>query len=173
MKNKKTRIIVGIIVIVLITVIILMVWLLWPSKSVSHTWQDKEFVLKNKILYLYSEKGIVWSTDREWQVEYFQIADFDNDNLEELGIVVWKEGYYGPTMPFWEEENKNDWGNHIFIYRLESGQPEIQWGSSTIEDKISSIDVGNIDEDEENELIVVHENGQDVMQWDDFGFEEN
>ena len=131
-----------IIIIIIICIFLLLIWLFWPFQAASP------------------------------QTKISVIGDVDNDGFNEKLIVLEKRGYYGPDLPFWLDENINDYGNHLFIYKLETEEPELQWGSSTISHEIYDIEVKDVDGDGLNDLAVNSEKGDYVMEWNDFGFKE-
>lgn len=96
------------------------------------------------------------------------IGDVDNDGYEEALVVLEKRGYYGPDLPFWLDENIDDYGNHLFVYKMEKTEPELQWASSTIPYDIYALEITDTDNDGKNDLIV--NEGEVVMEWRDFGF---
>ena len=99
------------------------------------------------------------SQDNYEATEYL-IADIDHDGQDEMAVVVWKRGYYGPDLPFWETENIDDYGNHLFIYEIEP-EVKMKWGSSTINYKIKSLDF-------RDQYLIV--NNDEQWLWEGFGF---
>ncbi|MBU0732285.1 hypothetical protein KKC88_05405 [Patescibacteria group bacterium] len=131
-----------IIAIIIIIIGILLIWLLWPLAGASQ------------------------------KIKFSVIGDVDNDGLDEKLVVLEKRGYYGPDLPFWLDKNIDDYGNHLFVYKLETGEPELQWGSSTIPHEIFDMEIKDVDNDGLNDLAVSSEIGDYVMEWRDFGFRE-
>ena len=131
-----------ILLIIIISIFLLLLWLLWPFQSASQ------------------------------KIKFSVIGDVDNDGFEEELVILEKQGYYGPDLPFWEDENIDDYGNHLFVYKLETPQPELQWGSSTIPYEILDLEVKDIDNDNLNDLVVTNPEGEVYMEWNDFGFKE-
>ena len=134
--------------------------------------EDKEFVLNNDKLYCYQDEEIIWETESEWKVEDFKIGDVDNDGKLELVVLLWKKGYYGDDLPFWQDENIEDYGNHLFVYGLEKDVPKINWGSSTIPYEIKGFKIKDTDDDSKNDLVVKKKGDNVIMEWRAFGFRE-
>lgn len=125
-----------------VCVALLLAWLFWPSAGVSQ---------KEKLRV---------------------VGDVDNDGRDEELVLVEKRGYYGPDLPFWEEENIDDFGNHLFVYKTETNERQLQWGSSTISHEIYDMQIVDVDNDGLIDLAVRSEIGDYVMEWNDFGFKE-
>lgn len=103
------------------------------------------------------------------QKERFSIVgDVDNDGHDEELVVLEKRGYYGDDLPFWLDENIDDYGNHLFVYKMETPEPELQWASSTISYDVYALEIIDIDNDGKNDLVV--NDGQVIMEWRNFGF---
>ncbi|MDP3970860.1 MAG: hypothetical protein Q8P90_04105 [bacterium] len=132
----------------------------YPKQAVSY--EGRYFVLRRNVLSIHDDDDdLIWESEEGFKVSNFMIADVDNDGVDELIISVWKEGYYGVDLPFWEEDNIQDLGNHIFVYNL-IPDPEMQWGSSTIGYTIKSLDF------QDGNMVI---NGDEYWQWGDFHFE--
>ena len=147
-----------IIVLVLIVVLISLVLLFLPYKVISV--EDKRIVQNSNTLKVYDSGKLIWKSDKDYKVSDFVVGDIDQDGQKELAVVLWKRGYYGPTLPFWQEENIDDYGNHLFIYEL-TPEIKIKWGSSTIPYTLEQIDF-------KDKQLVVNQN--EYWEWEGFGF---
>ncbi len=130
----------------------------------------------------------IWSSPQEYQISSWFCADVDNDQVEDLGLILWKTGYYGDDLPNFVNENIEDYGQHLFLYNLEVGEdsvsgdqtvsrlPELtpKWHSSTLSAPIQSLVVHDLNQDGFQELIMIEEaedqNQLAIWQWDDWGF---
>ncbi len=128
-----------------------------PRKVVSA--QDLDFSLQQQRLLIYQRNQWIWPTPADSAVTDVRLADFDRDQQAELLVSLWKAGYYGPDLPFWQTENINDYGQHLFVYEIKP-TIKIKWGSSTIDYAIESMAWLN------NQLFI---NNQAWI-WEEFGF---
>jgi len=117
----------------------------------------EEAVVVNGIGYLIKDGKALWQTDSTWQVENVLIGDFNNDNKTEVGFSLWKQGSYGPDLPFWVKENDKNISNHLFLYQLENGEMKMIWGSSALDQPILEMALVDLDQDGKNELAVLED----------------
>ncbi len=68
------------------------------------------------VLEMSSDTG-AYTSDEEWFVADCIIADIDRDGADNVLLHVWKKGSYGPFQPFWEEDDKDEFSEHLFIYQ--------------------------------------------------------
>ena len=116
---------------------------------------QEKAVLENGRVYFYHDGEVVWESEAEWQAENVVMADVDNDGVMEMVVSLWKWGKYGPNLPFWLEENEDDWGNHLFLYEWDGEEVKLAWGASTIDAPIREMAVADVDGDGKNELVVL------------------
>ena len=45
----------------------------------------------------------LWQADPAWRVTGALTGDLDADGADELALLVWRRGFYGPSRPFWRE----------------------------------------------------------------------
>ena len=129
-------------------------------------------------VYALVDQEIIWTSDPEWQVEKVAVGDVNYDDQEDLTMIVWKKGNYGPDKPFWVEENDMSLGNHLFVYTFENSEFKPLWQSSGINKPNIDLWVVDIDNNGRNELVVLEDDDSDlgqaeyvaVWQWDDWGF---
>ena len=115
----------------------------------------EKIILEDQIVYIYQVGELIWQSNSEYQAEKVVVGDVDNDQKTEILISLWKWGKYGPDLPFWLNENVNDFGNHLFIYEWREGEIKLAWGSSTLDAPIREMEVADADGDEKNDLIVL------------------
>lgn len=116
---------------------------------------EEKIKLEDQAVYVYQAGELIWQSNSDYQAEKVVVGDINNDQKTEILISLWKWGKYGPDLPFWLNENVNDFGNHLFIYRWEDDQIKLVWGSSTLDAPIRELEVADIDGDEKNDLIVL------------------
>ncbi len=124
--------------------------------------RPEEAVVVDKIGYLIKDGKAVWRTDAGWRVDNVLIGDFNNDKIVEVGFSLWKEGSFGPSKPFWVEENDKNISNHLFLYQYDlnpSSTPPLRmvWGSSALDDPIKEMALGDFNYDGKNELVVIED----------------
>ncbi len=119
---------------------------------------------------LVKQHRVVWQSDRGWKVESVAFGDANNDGQTELLVSLWKFGSYGSSLPFWLKENTKEWGNHLFLYQWQEGKLKMLWGSSTLDEPIKEMLVGDFDNDGQNELRVLEKEKVGLWRWQGFNF---
>ena len=131
-----------------------------------------------------SGNTLLWESDPAWTVTDLAVADADNDGQEEMLLVLWKEGSFGTSRPFWIKEEDREYSNHLFMYRLTAGRMKPVWCSSAIQYPILHLQVTDHDRDGHQELLVTEGPAagplfsirqlffkqQTTWQWQDWGF---
>ncbi|MBR4346924.1 MAG: hypothetical protein IKP75_08355 [Oscillospiraceae bacterium] len=64
-----------------------------------------------------SSDTVEYISHEEWFVADCIICDIDHDGLDNVLLHVWKKGSYGEYQPFWEEDDKDEFSEHLFIYQ--------------------------------------------------------
>jgi len=137
--------------------------------------------LKNNQLSILRDQEEIFKTDKNWIINDYALADFDNnDGSLDLALALWKKGDYADGSPLETAANREHWGSHLFLYSFRDGKPKIIWGSSILLQPIIELAAGNIDQDQDTELVILEGNYNDpynlissnisVMYWDDWGF---
>lgn len=117
---------------------------------------------KNRAASIYYEDGEVWHSPYNINVQQCMVSDIDGDGGDELIMLVWKRGSYGPKKPFYVKKNDNEIAQHIFIYKWEPSRNyklRAIWMSSAISDSINSISGGD------DGLIYITDNDGTVNAW--------
>lgn len=138
------------------------------------------YALKDGILTVRENAGVVWQSKDDWWVDDFAIADSNNDGKREINMSVWKPGNYGDSMPFWEEANNPAVKNHFFIYQYSGKGMAPLWLSSNLDAPNCAFEFSDIDNDGNRELIAIEGDYKDgalcrgryaaVWQWREWGF---
>lgn len=111
----------------------------WQSKS--GVWQPTPevepvgLVLRGPEFLLTREQGILWQSEPGWRVQDYAVGDLDGDGGEDLLLLVWRRGSYGPFRPFWVERNHTEtFTQHIFIYHWDEERSTVEpiWMSSRL-----------------------------------------
>ena len=85
--------------------------------------------------------GIDWSSPPEWDIQSFVLDDVTGDGNTELIMVLWKRGSFDRHKPLGYEQKNNDYGCHLFIYRLIEDKLIARWCSSALDRPIRSFTV--------------------------------
>ena len=128
--------------------------------------------------YVLIDNEIVWISDSKWGVKDAAVGDVNYDDQDDVSLIVWKKGNYGSDMPFWEKENSQDTGNHLFVFTWQENEFKPLWQSSTIKKPNIDLLIHDLDGDNKNELIVLEDHNNDlssaehlaIWRWDDWGF---
>jgi len=150
------------------------------KKDLNNNQTEEEYNLANGILRVRENGSTIWETPSDWWVDDFVLADSDNDGKEEINLLVWKQGNYGPVRPFWEKENDESIKNHFFIFSWEDGKIKSKWQSSNLDNPNCQALFKDIDGDRKNELVVLEGDYQDfpschgrylaIWEWNGWGF---
>lgn len=108
-----------------------------------------------------------WESSPGWHVQDFLVLDIDRDGRNELMLLVWRRGNYGPSRPFWVKRNSTDWSQHIFIYEYDrqAGTFAPQWMSSQLRPEVARWAAHSSDE-----LFILTPDGDETLwQWGQWG----
>jgi poly-gamma-glutamate capsule biosynthesis protein CapA/YwtB (metallophosphatase superfamily) len=105
-----------------------------------------------------------WESPAEWQVLDLALGDPNQDGRQELLIAVRKPDPSGVLL------------SHPFVFGYRQGKYRLIWGGSAVSDPILEVELGDIDADGKQELIVLEELHGDmgravsVWRWHGWGF---
>ena len=106
---------------------------------------------------------------RTWRISDALVGDIDRDGTDELVLIAWRRGSYGPSHPFWLKLDSSGLSQHIFVFRYDNGQLEPQWMSSAL-----GFEVHHAELDDEGVLHVRAKQGEEqnelALAWDSWGF---
>lgn len=132
------------------------------------TFGDGEIRYGNREATLLYEGGMVWHSAWNVNVQQCLVSDIDGDGQDELLMLVWKRGSYGPKKPFWVEKNDNNLAQHIFIYKWEprkTNKLRAIWMSSAVSDSMESMYAGS-----RGEIYIQDTDGSTkAWYWENFG----
>jgi hypothetical protein len=104
----------------------------------------------------------VWRGLPEWRVVDLALGDPNDDGRSELLLALWKPDAAGVPR------------SHPFIIGYREGAYRILWGGSAVADPIREVELGDVDGDGVQELIVLEERGDGcavtVWRWHGWGF---
>lgn len=150
------------------------------GKAISARWQSRtalydlngdgcmeKFVLEQRRMTVFKEDKEIWASDSQWEVEDFLLGDLGKDSAEELLLFVWKRGSYGSVRPFWVDADETSYSQHIFLYRLESGQIDPLWMSSRLVPEVQEWELLS-----DGRLRLLTQSGEDTLWgWRTWGLE--
>jgi len=119
----------------------------------------------------------LWQSPEDWWVDDFFLGDSDNNGREELNLLVWKKGSFGPHKPFWMTREDRSVKNHLFIFQPAGGTFKPVWQSSNLDRPNYRTVLKDIDGDGANELLVTEGDYDNpayrqvsVWKWNGWGF---
>jgi hypothetical protein len=119
--------------------------------------------LQDKMLDIADTEGnLIWQSESDIKVQDVLALDLNMDGQNELAILCWKKGKYGPDMPFWEEDDTSEWSQHIYLYELREGQIKAIWMASDIglvAKEWKALKVGDI------EAILIKDTNDAITMW--------
>ena len=82
----------------------------------------------------------IWQADPAWRVTGALTGDLDADGADELALLVWRRGFYGPSRPFWREADAAGrvYTQHIFLYDWQPDGVQPFWMSSGLDPQVAA-----------------------------------
>jgi hypothetical protein len=112
----------------------------------------------------YSDRAAVWHTPPGWRVVDAALGDPNDDGRSELFLAFWRPD--GPELV----------GSHPFIVGYRRGAYRVLWGGSAVKDPILEVELGDVDGDGVQELVVLAEHAEgrvaSIWHWYGWGFSE-
>ena len=113
---------------------------------------------------IYRDGVEVWRSPQEWRVTDLALGDPNDDGRGELLLALWKQDTAGVLR------------SHPFIIGYREGVYRPLWGGSAVSDPIHEVELGDVDGDNVQEVIVLEEQGDGlaravtVWRWHGWGF---
>ncbi|MDD4803180.1 MAG: hypothetical protein PHF24_09620 [Syntrophomonas sp.] len=123
-------------------------------KDLDHDGSPETYVLNKRILSVYENDELLWNSPENWMVQSFILADVNHDSVEDLLMVVWKKGNYGPDKPFWILQDDPRFSQHLFLYNLLQKHMKPLWMSSALDQPIKTLQIEDPNNDGKNILLV-------------------
>lgn len=115
-------------------------------------------------IVIYRDGAAVWRGDADWRVADLALGDPNDDGRWEAILALWKPDETGAMR------------SHPFIIGYRKGIYRDIWGGSAVADPIYELELGDVDGDGTQELIVLEATGQagqravTVWDWHGWGF---
>lgn len=132
--------------------------------------RTESYRLDKHTLWVAEEGMPLWHTPPEWQVQEFLLADIDGRGKPELLLLVWKQGSFGRSRPFWQQFRDYSWGCHLFLLQLQRDRFHPFWFSSALPSGISRLQTKTAPNEPPRLVVVVQGGGWQSWQWDGWGF---
>lgn len=118
--------------------------------------------LEEQQVIIYRNGIETWRGLPEWRVVDLALGDPNDDGRSELLLALWKPDAAGVPR------------SHPFIIGYREGAYRILWGGSAVADPIREVELGDVDDDGVQELILLEERGDGcavtVWRWHGWGF---
>jgi hypothetical protein len=118
--------------------------------------------LVNEQVVVYQDGVEVWRGLPGWQVVDLALGDPNDDGRGEMLLALWKQDAGGLR------------GSHPFLVGYREGAYRILWGGSAVADPLREAEIGDVDGDGLQELLVLEEQGRNqdvaVWRWHGWGF---
>jgi hypothetical protein len=120
--------------------------------------------LEEQQVVVYRDDMETWRGLPEWRVVDLALGDPNDDGRGELLLALWKPDTEGVPR------------SHPFIIGYREGAYRILWGGSAVADAIREVELGDVDGDGKQELIVLEDQGEGldravtVWRWHGWGF---
>ncbi len=114
----------------------------------------EEYIFYRNQVTVREGEETIWCTPQAWSVTSFNLGDVDNDGSLNLVMSLWKEGSFGDSVPFWQEDKDVSYKNHLFVYKMADDTFKPVWCSSNLERPIQSFSIEDVNSDGARELVV-------------------
>ena len=140
---------------------------------------EEQVQLEEQQVVVYRDGVEVWRGLPEWRVVDLALGDPNDDGRSELVLALWKPDAAGVPRDSTEASALSSAEalvevSHPFIIGYREGAYRILWGGSAVADPIREVELGDVDGDGVQELIVLEERADGravtVWRWHGWGF---
>lgn len=138
-------------------------WVRWQTAERTASDDNAQRIvltLEKKRVQVMQNGENLWQSDHGVLVQDMLWCDIDHDGEEELMLLCWRRGRYGPSRPFWVTEDEKGWSQHIFIYDWTGQDMKPIWMASDI-----GLDAVSWRFDEKERLVITGRDGAE-SRWD-------
>lgn len=143
------------------------------SADLNNNQINEEYILYQERVTVCEGGNTIWQSPGEWQVDQAIIGDVTNDGNQELVLLLWKPGSFGPSRPFWVKGEDKAWSNHLFVYTLAGNHFKQVWCSSALNPPLQDLQIV-YDPGGQNYLTAREEpyavRNTVRLKWDEWGF---
>ncbi len=111
---------------------------------------------------IYQDDVEVWRSPPPWRVVDVALGDPNDDGRNEI------------LLAFWKQDEVGVWRSHPFIVGYRGGHYYELWGGSAVDAPIGQVELGDVDGDRVQELIVLEQAGDErsivVWRWNQWWF---
>lgn len=116
-----------------------------PAAPAAGTWQTSAGALSWQLsaaggFAVMDGETTIWQADPAWRVAGVLTGDLDADGADELALLVWRRGFYGPIRPFWRKTDAagRAYTQHIFLYNWQPDGVQPFWMSSGLDPQVAA-----------------------------------
>lgn len=169
-------------ILIIITAVLLAAIACGYKNDKSQVWQadlnnngiDENYSLYRQQVTVQEGSETIWQSPKDWQIGQILIGDVTNDGCQELVLLLWKHGSYGPSKPVWAEGEDTALSNHLFVYSLIEDHLKQVWCSSAISEPLCDLQIITDPQDGQNYLTARKNKfgPRDTvyLKWDEWGF---
>jgi len=124
----------------------------------------EQVTLDQNRVFVYQGDELVWISPPEWKVIDLALGDPNDDGRYEIMLAITKLDENGVPR------------SHPFMIGYRGGIYRLLWGGSAVSEPIYEVELGNIDSDPVQELVVIEDAGDGnqnriaVWSWHGWGF---
>jgi hypothetical protein len=110
-------------------------------------------------IFIYEGGELSWQSPPDWRVVDLALGDPNDDGRGEVLIALNKPSPDGSGET-----------SHPFVLGYRGGIYKILWGGSSVSDPILEVELGDLDGDGVQELVVLEESSVSMWRWHGWGF---
>lgn len=148
-------------------------WVVWHARSYAVDVPSADGVAEGRLVVgagraaLAVDDTVMFVTPDAWCVSDACMGDLDGDGAPEAIFLAWRQGNYGSSRPFWEEEpaSSEAFTQHVFVYGWCDGVLQPRWMSSQLGASVESLGLSKAGE----VLLTERDGSTTVWAWESWG----